>query len=149
MKKITKKQINNLLKLADFLEFDIQNKQFNIEFMRSHEGDEVSFKSKTECGTAGCALGWSPFIIDFLPSEKSLYSCEWRLYTERVFGVISGLDDWEYLFSEAWHLHGKERTRLATAKRIRDYALAQLAGIDSLEKLPAYKEFKEVYFIYG
>ena len=56
--------IENLTKLADFLESEVKDDQFDIsEYRRSEFGDVRDFKCIGDCGTIGCALGWLPFVI--------------------------------------------------------------------------------------
>jgi len=123
-------QRNNLAVLRDFLltknvRFDMccyrtkigYNPDGKIELsMPELEGDPQN------CGTAGCALGWAPFVIPLLPSEYSLnnfdqlYSVEYVDYSERVFGVHGGTTAWDWMFSGFWqHL---DNTRQGAAFRI-------------------------------
>jgi len=32
------------------------------EFRSNYDRSEIEFFSKNDCGTVGCALGWSPFV---------------------------------------------------------------------------------------
>lgn len=68
---------------------------------------DVRFKSTTDCGSVGCALGWAPLTAhkalahideDFI-GETGL---DFELYCDRVFGL--GYTDyaWNFMFSEGW-----------------------------------------------
>jgi hypothetical protein len=137
---MNKRHLNNLARLADFLENEITNKQFNIETFRQADGlGFCEFKSKSDCGTIGCALGWSPFAIPYVKEDFSL-TRNWSLnsnepewvktldfwkYGLRVFGLDSHQSDdeeqgalWSYMFSEDW-AKTKGASRKATIKRIR------------------------------
>lgn len=72
------------------------------------------------CGTAGCAVGWAPFVIpatyrEFYESDGGLDV--WR-YMDRVFGIDS-LDEggtFDYIASSAWTF--VDNSRLGAAYRI-------------------------------
>lgn len=50
-----------LKKLADFL-LTIPRKKFDLAII-AKSGDHGRFPSKTECGSAACAIGWSPNVF--------------------------------------------------------------------------------------
>ena len=112
----------NLDKLADFLENEITDEQFDMKYYRSNNGRNVNFISKNHCGTVGCALGWSPFII---PEQNEDFSClrlDFGKYLERVFNIDENSIYYEYMFGFKWTYTGFESTRLAAIGRIRDVA---------------------------
>ena len=101
----------NLLKLADFLENNVTQEMFNMDSYRMHEnGACTQFYSKTECGTVGCALGWSPLIegLEFTDAEYNVNSKDYSFYNycDRVFNLDDNSNyrspQWDFLFSAEW-----------------------------------------------
>ncbi|WGH49591.1 hypothetical protein [Alishewanella phage vB_AspM_Slicko01] len=127
----------NLLKLSEFL---MENKlPFTMEHYRanivSDESDQYYVariftldeldKGLESCGTAGCALGWSPFVIP--PSEKAkvdgtygLGGLDLGLYTEETFGILSPEEE-SSVFDYDWTFVDDSRQGAA-------FRLAQLAN---------------------
>jgi len=139
----------NLLKLADFLETEITDEQFDIRsFRRNKDGKAELFYTNNECGSIGCALGWTPFVEGLEVTEDDFYfstpSLNFHKYSNRVFGDLdkfvgdyvddlfykSDLDGeelesldiyslWDFIFSSGWFSIEGQGTRLATSNRIR------------------------------
>lgn len=123
-----KKQLERLSKLADFLETEIGNKQFNMEKYRAEQSDNFSdnetnscsFIDKNNCGTIGCALGWGPFVTRTQNSDfTDNYSLDWHRFSKRAFGLDLNNNEASYLFSGDWAKSVKGKTRMAAVKRIR------------------------------
>jgi len=88
---------------------------FDMYAFRGHSGGvEAPFKSKDDCGTIGCALGWAPFIIE---PKAEHYTRSWWLKTETLdfddyytdtFTTSSDFEGaafdniFEFLFSSEW-----------------------------------------------
>ena len=134
----------NLLKLSDFLE-KLPQEKFDMTHYRSDDnGFQVSYESKNNCGTAGCALGWAPFIKGLEPVKKEFFKREdfsWALYTRRVFD-ISVVDTscafWMWLFS--WDWKDIDNTPQGAAKRIR-YLVRYPQRIKKIKTRSEQKEF--------
>jgi len=98
----------NLVKLAKFILENIKDEQFNMSSFRLNKYyNSVRFKSKEDCGTIGCALGWAPFVEGLEVVKSDYYKGEpmyldFDLYSKRVFGTAFGIF-WEFLFSLGWH----------------------------------------------
>lgn len=97
----------NLKKLADYLLSNKLKANFNMEFFTG----EVNEDQLTECGTIGCAIGHGPYA----GIKKSAYEAWWK-YSERVFGLDTGSDEWVYLFGHGWAY--TDNTPQGSAKRI-------------------------------
>jgi len=85
---------DNLVKLAKYILANISNEKFDMRWYRSSDIEpNISFYSKENCGTVGCALGWAPFVpgLEAIGSDYSL----------RVFGTFSG-GIWDFVFSGGW-----------------------------------------------
>ena len=135
---ITQEQLENLGKLADYLErlpedyegFDMKyylaiggGQEVNIEDLNSGEfqyrltvDDNNMF---TECGTVACAVGHGPSAGIHLSHDDT----SWPDYAERVFGAAMNGESfrnevWDYLFDANWG-YGPEATAADAAKRIR------------------------------
>ena len=114
--------IENLTKLADFLENEVKDEQFDIYAYRKKFGDDYPFFSKSDCGSVGCALGWLPFVCN----TEDLQAC--NRIGEVDFGELSkrvlGLEEFslfgQYMFSSRWADNEHEKTREATIRRIRN-----------------------------
>lgn len=109
---MTKRQRNNLIKLAKYLAQPKKNlkAKFSMEYYTdNHHHTGYS----TECGTVGCAAGHGPYA----GIKKYKNEC-WYKYVERAFGVKLA-SDWLYLFSTYWINH--DNTPKGTAKRIIHY----------------------------
>lgn len=81
-------------------------------FRRNMEGEATTFKSPTDCGTIGCALGWAPLVEGLGPTTDELRFDDglcWSAYARRVFGLNpwghpDGEDfrpmDWSWCFAD-------------------------------------------------
>lgn len=113
---MNKRHLKNLTKLADFLETEVTDKQFDIgTYLSTVESSYVGVdKIVPECGTVGCAVGWASSLF----YKEALRSWTWTDFQKEVFGC----DDWdsgvgEYMFH--YSQPRGQRTRKATIKRIR------------------------------
>ena len=103
MKKVHKERLR---KLAEYLLTQVPEEQFDMRLFRDGDHDQHI------CGTAGCALGWSPAIMAPSTHRKYLRSVEEGESVNKVYAVISeeyfGIDTfhpskiWDYLFSSFW-----------------------------------------------
>ena len=114
--------IENLTKLADFLESEVKDEQFDIYAYRKKFGEDYPFFSKSDCGTVGCALGWLPFISS--ANDVSMCSrsgeVDFGALSKRVLGIEEFSPLGKYMFSSRWVNYEQERTREATIRRIRN-----------------------------
>ena len=114
--------IENLTKLADFLESEVKDEQFDIYAYRKKFGEDYPFFSKSDCGSVGCALGWLPFIS----SAEDVQVCsrsgevDFGVLSKRVLGVEEFSLFGQYMFSSRWADNDHEKTREATIRRIRN-----------------------------
>ena len=113
----------NLSKLADYLETEVKQKQFDMDLYRSDEvGRMCDFRSYHDCGTVGCALGWAPFVEGLEPIDQEFdddhymgVSLIFASYQRRVFDLSTIA--WEWCFSDEWRSY--DNTPKGAAKRIR------------------------------
>lgn len=132
-KKLNKKHLNNLAKLADFLETQIEDSRFRISHFRQKSSGRIcNFVKKTDCGSVGCAVGWAPWVVKTYPKdfEADLVfpngTLDFNKYARRVFGCSASDDSiGEYMFGGIWSGHDIGRTRKATIKRIRSVVEAE------------------------
>jgi len=78
----------------------------------------VNFKSLNDCGTIGCALGWSPFVPGLEAIEDDFHQdggLIFDLYLIRVFGMYRG-SEWSFLFGDNWC--EVDNTRKGFVKRV-------------------------------
>lgn len=123
-KKLPEQTVINLNKIADFLESNVKDEQFNIKEWR--EGD---YRSKHDCGTTGCAIGWAPFIEGLEPLECEFtpdwgghsYSLDFRLYWRRILEGVDS-DTFDNVFGADNAFNPLSETREHTIKRIRALA---------------------------
>ncbi len=108
--------IENLTRLADYVEKNVTDSMFSMEcfrkgFVEVEDNNDnhlklKDFKNMRSCGTVGCLLGWAPFAhIDFKPLDVDCYpngDFSWLKYGERVFDINSQEDIWDFLFAGAW-----------------------------------------------
>lgn len=103
-----------LEKLADYLSNGIPEDRFTMA--RYRKSDDMQHI----CGTAGCALGWSPAIMDketfssFLNGKAEIHFAK---ISEDYFGVEDGSEVWHYLFGIGWQYI--DNTPQGAAARIR------------------------------
>jgi len=96
----------NLIKLAKYILSEISGEDFDMRNFRSSSTKfPLEFYSKEDCGTVGCALGWSPFVPGLEAIEDDFYSwgalC-FKLYSKRVFGG-DDVGSLYFIFSGDWH----------------------------------------------
>lgn len=141
-------QAGNLSLLADYLEHNVKDEQFDMADMRqsldsSGNRYPATFRNRHNCGTIGCVLGWAPFVpeLDYTDDEYLGTTLDWNAYAERLFVEDTDSAEWDWLFSEWWE--ERDNTRMGAVKRIRDYVCyglpksweAQLRGSVPLEYL--------------
>lgn len=102
----------------------VADHNFNMNHYRSDsDGGYEDFISKKDCGTAGCVLGWMPFIKGLeVNKEKDIFlyggsDTNFVAYAERVLGMSYGnridhqyeneemVNKWDFLFSGEWSDH--------------------------------------------
>jgi hypothetical protein len=75
-----------------------------VEFRRDEAGDYCKFRSKSDCGTVGCALSWCPLLgvaeLEPIESDYINQHLSFDCYSDRVFGL--GILDWGFLFGVIW-----------------------------------------------
>lgn len=82
--------------------FDISN--YRMDSNKYHKG----YKSKDDCGTLGCAIGWCPFIKGLELNEEERRECNtfkglnFKRYSERIFDLNVFDGRGEYMFASAW-----------------------------------------------
>lgn len=122
----------NLKRLADWIEKNITQEQFDMSHYRTDGvGHMVVFRSINDCGTVGCLVGWSPFVPKLKPLKKEYhksapYELDIDKYESRIFDTNSF--DWRFLFSDWWAnedntLEGAiKRLRFASTDEYEDFA---------------------------
>lgn len=119
---LSKKHLNNLTKLADFLEKEVTNKQFDISFYLENNYEHIACnKVVDECGTIGCAIGWATSLF-FNEAKKSHNYCD---FSREVFGCCTmnmgeRLLVAKYMFDGCWSDVRTQKSKAATVKRIRE-----------------------------
>ena len=111
MKPIYRKRLR---KLAEYLLTQVPQDKFDMSYYRT--GGDMDHV----CGTAGCALGWSPAIM----SKKTYYKyrstgCSIGTMFEKISNNYLGIESdtvWSYIFSEYWAY--KDNTPQGAAARI-------------------------------
>jgi len=120
-----KENKENLVKLAKFVLSEVSDEQFDMSFCRGDKGLKKIFKSITDCGTVGCALGWAPFVKgleavegDFIESEThDSKRLSFYYYKERVFGNSYFINiSWGFIFGCGWS--EIDNTREGFVKRV-------------------------------
>lgn len=123
---MNKKHLQNLTRLANFLETEITDKQFDIRDFKVNMNEKTwygDFKTcsleEHECGTVGCAIGWSPIALNV--KKSTIKKLDWHDFSEKYFNCNS-MDDnvGQYMFSGDWYYMSRGRSRKATIKRIRE-----------------------------
>lgn len=136
MNELTKQHLDNLATLRDFLMTN--NVPFEMLYWRtqgslgtnSHHFLQVTKDQLDqgihECGTAGCAAGWSPFVIPPLHDEYTAKgSGKARInmgdYIQRVFGIDIEHEDPYFMsfFDSEWSF--TDNSREGAAYRINRY----------------------------
>lgn len=115
--------IGNLAKLRDHL-WDRLQVQDGITFDMSRfaKNPTTTYRerttyteARTDCGTAGCAVGHAPQIgngFEKYPNET------WNTYSERMFGLKVNTLAWSWMFDSMWATVGLADTPKAAAQRI-------------------------------
>lgn len=103
---------NNLLKLADFLENNYSNINFDMKYYKtlSHSNIIHSPISEYKCETVACALGYGP-----LAGIKPLLGETWGAYGARNF--VDNFSQFDFIFGSTWRYF--DNTPLGAAARIR------------------------------
>lgn len=112
---ITDDQRINLAKLATFLEANARGVAARFDMELFNQGSELPSdrfeQSVSNCGTAGCAVGWGPNAgVMPMPLE------DWIDYSGRAFAWVYS-NEWDYMFSDDWAR--TDNTPAGAAARIR------------------------------
>ena len=97
MKPIHKKRLR---KLARYLLTQVPQEKFDMLIYRIGDHDTGHI-----CGTAGCALGWSPAIMgreEFLGFTDRDGDIDYLRIAESYFGIKYDSRVWNYIFSGNW-----------------------------------------------
>ena len=116
-----------LLKLADFLEFKVKNRWFDLEYWADREFPEK------KCGTAACAAGWATVCfprsgLTLLPSVRFAGGGDLEVAYETLRGFDACMaffkinrDEAEHLFDPDEYSEGR-RGRMSVVRRLRTVA---------------------------
>lgn len=146
--KRSKKAVDRLNKLADFLDTIPRNK-FDLGVIvrnancntRTEEGNECPFSDRQlinevkegSCGTAACAIGWCPTVfpglfrwvvqrdygdVDIVVEHKASGETDFEA-AEAAFELDE--DESRYLFGTEDYVNGERTTAKTVAKRIREF----------------------------
>lgn len=115
--------VTNLLKMADWLETQCPQSQFNMHSFISNYHKEASVigmdVALTSCNTVGCVIGSIPKVFGIFPASASsgrAYDFDWIGLGYRVFDVIDS-EHWDWMFAGEWRYI--DNTPIGAAKRIR------------------------------
>lgn len=114
----------NLLKMADWLETQCPQDQFNMHLFLSKYPPNSSQISMNEalisCETVGCVIGSIPKVFGVFPRSYSTssrsFNFDWISLGARVFGTFIN-KHWDWMFGAEWGY--LDNTPLGAAKRIR------------------------------
>jgi hypothetical protein len=119
--RLTKTHLSNLSKLADFLETEVTDAQFDISWhLENNENVSINPKDVVpECGTVGCAVGWASSLFY---DEALKFSC-WFKFSQKMFGCaiernFKNVAVARYMFDGGWD--NADRTKFSTIRRIRE-----------------------------
>ena len=99
----------NLKKLAKYLEENVSQDMLDMGIYRANTDHMVvRFYTLEDCGTVGCALGWSPFAegLETIPedyytvSDGKITQLAFERYSTRMFELENA--EWSFLFESAW-----------------------------------------------
>lgn len=145
-KALNARHLYNLAMLADFLQKEVTDKQFNIKNFRMKNSKILTpFKSLNDCGSIGCALGWAPFVIKPAESTYEVFydyfdhtvttKLSFESYSEEAFGcTVNDNSLGDFMFGGVWGVDKVQRTRLATVKRIREVVEAEGEFLSGFER---------------
>lgn len=115
--------MENLLKMADWLETQCPQEQFDMNhFMSKYPLDAASLgmdTALTSCNTVGCVIGSIPKVFGIFPKSASsdrAFDFDWVGLGYRVFDVFYG-NHWDWMFAGEWKYI--DNTPIGAAKRIR------------------------------
>ena len=108
--------VTNLKLLAEYL-LALPEDYQHFDMGSWHDDYECPIDAYLEeaphCNTAGCAVGHSPYVKGLpKPHDEE----EWEEYSERIFGMSEGSDEWNWCFHYAWE--NVDNTPHGAAKRI-------------------------------
>lgn len=95
----------NLLKLADFLEKEVEGKREFDMFELNENGNIYSDYPKEICGTVACALGYAPLAFELKDEDyRDDGQFCYKHFCKRVFNIKWADDErlWAWCFSPAW-----------------------------------------------
>lgn len=98
------------------------------------------------CGTAGCAVGWAPFVFPATPTEFNIDLGGVRAlnivaYMARVFGIDAMNSEFDYIAASAWA--SLDDSRLGAAYRINCVINGEFEGDDPYDFHPREIDFDE------
>lgn len=109
----------NLFKLADFLETEVEDENFDMSCFNNSNIRLNQYRDAKFCAWCTCcALGWAPFALNDLETKTS----NWADYVKEKFGIEILSDTYDYLFLSQWKV--KDNTRESAINRIREVAFS-------------------------
>ena len=136
MKKQLNKYDKRLLLLADYLEYQVPQSQFDMTYYRSERnrfGNLVAIQlgyhiNNCTSKSMGSAMGWSPFveglevevIDEFLSFDGGSDSYfDWNRYAIAAFHMSDNTHEYRWCFDPAWV--DKDNTPVGASNRIREF----------------------------
>lgn len=111
--------LNRLAKLANYLETEVKDEDFDIRHYRVDGKDYFMLKQglKHKCGTVGCAIGHVPFAFRINFNNYTSF----KGISSAFLGVAHWSDAFKYMFHYEWVYNQRQKTRKATIERIRKF----------------------------
>lgn len=126
---MTEQQIENLEKLANYLEKGFLRAGVSFDMKRFSNIQDVDEENQLNCGTAGCAIGNAPDCgIEKMIGET------WPEYMERQFGVNQKSEAFKQMFSSSWDF--TRPTKYDCAKRIKTFLQNEKKKAQTVSNLP-------------
>ena len=111
-KEVLANRLDNLIKMAEWLETECTQAEFHMDFYRRDLG----------CGTVGCIIGSIPKVFGVEPYDEPRIGLRWELLARDTFDVrlqfpeSESIWKFEWLFDASWHV--LDNTPVGAAKRI-------------------------------
>ena len=127
-KQRVKTTVRNLDRLADYIEEHVPQENLDMSEYRSDgTGGYVTFWSKDECGTVGCALGYAPFAIpevDTLPFIRGALGMNWASYSHDLFPAFRAYTEFDEYLHDYYDLFDDDLSsdKAEVVSRLRDKA---------------------------
>lgn len=124
----------NLLKLADFLEKLPETEHFGMEYYTLEPSISPS-SIVHSCGTASCAVGWSPIALGL--SYKDTQGLGWsRLSRKYLINRCSHEHEWGWCFSSWWYeIDNTAKGAAARIKALLDKGLPEIGKYCDMESI--------------